>query len=354
MVSFEIYNEKTYLKILLEKLPATLRIQTQISNIISRAHKAFLGLGLLSMTPDQESTMNNLLNEFDAELSSLEHLASSSEIQVQSVIPVTNFRPAWDRLYIASVRQEIAAMHFYKSEIMLLADASTSIFNATAKVLEMIRDIDIEYGLHQTCTQFLLTATLGSLACMARTLKGPFAEYLDRAHGANLIEIGIRFARSCSLQKGDFADRCAGIAEKIWTSKKVFREPDGTINITLRVRNRLSSGPWHDAVRCWKEEFVNPDCAAYAPGIDAGTVWRKPSGLRIVVIADSGVETGAPSGMTAGMDTAPKAGSIPNNLAQSSFFPAPDSLLDSEMWDDLELGLGDNWDMPGPSLDWMA
>lgn len=272
LVSFEIYNEKTCLKTLLEKLPATLRIQTQISNLISRAHKAFLGLGLLSMTPEQESVLHNLLNEFETQMVSQEYLASSSEIQVQAVVPGTNFRSVWDRLYIAFARQEIAAMHFYKSDTMLLADGSISIFNTTAKVLELIRDIDREHGLHQICTQFLVTATLGSLACMARILKGPFAGNLDQTRGANLIETGIHFARSCSLQKGDFADRCAGIAEKIWTSKKVFREPDGTINITLRVRNRLASGPWHDAVRCWKEEFVNPDCSAYAPGIDAGTI----------------------------------------------------------------------------------
>jgi transcriptional regulatory protein LEU3 len=45
LVSFEIYNEQIYFKALLEKLPVTLRIQIQISNIISRAHKTLLDLG---------------------------------------------------------------------------------------------------------------------------------------------------------------------------------------------------------------------------------------------------------------------------------------------------------------------
>lgn len=161
-------------------------------------------------------------------------------------------------------------MNFYRSSTTMLSFIAISIFNAASSVLEQIRDLDRDCDLHKTCTQFLLTTTLGTLACMARILKSPFAGYLDQVRGSNLIETGVQFARSCSLQKGDFADRCAAIAEKIWKSKKVFREPDGSINITLRVRNRLSSGPWHDAVACWKEEFVNPDCAAYAPGIDAG------------------------------------------------------------------------------------
>ena len=78
LVSFEIYNEQTDFKNLLEKLPVTLRIQIQISNIISRAHKTLLDLGLFSMTPQQERTMDALLKGFSTELDSPENLASSS------------------------------------------------------------------------------------------------------------------------------------------------------------------------------------------------------------------------------------------------------------------------------------
>lgn len=83
LVSFEIYNEQIHFKALLEKLPVTLRIQIQISNIINRAHKTLLDLGLLSMTPQQERTMDALLKGFNTELDGLENLASSSKDQVQ-------------------------------------------------------------------------------------------------------------------------------------------------------------------------------------------------------------------------------------------------------------------------------
>jgi hypothetical protein len=129
-----------------------------------------------------------------------------------------------------------------------------------------------DYGLHRICTQFLLTATLLGLACIARILKGPFAGYLDQTREYNLFDTGVRFARSCSLQKADFGERCAATAEQMWKSKKVFRNPDGSINITLHMRNRLSGGPWHDAIRCWKEEFFDPDCIHFAPGMDIGTL----------------------------------------------------------------------------------
>lgn len=107
---------------------------------------------------------------------------------------------------------------------------------------------------------------------MVRILKGPFAEYLEQIRGYDLFDSGVHFARSCSVQKADFGDRSAALAEQIRKSKKVFRNPDGSINITLRVRNRLSGGPLHDVVRCWKEEFSDPKYTHSAPGMDIGTI----------------------------------------------------------------------------------
>ena len=79
LVSFELYNEEIHFKRLLEKLPLTLRIQLQASNIVTRAHKTLLDLGLLSMTPQQERTMDALLKGLNLELDSLENLTPSSK-----------------------------------------------------------------------------------------------------------------------------------------------------------------------------------------------------------------------------------------------------------------------------------
>jgi transcriptional regulatory protein LEU3 len=111
---------------------------------------------------------------------------------------------------------------------------------------------------------------------MARILKGPFAGYLDQDRGYNLFDTGVRFLRSCSVQKADFAETGAALAEQMWKSKKVFRNSDGSIDITLRVRNRLSSGPLHDVIRCWKEEFFVLEHLHSAPGVDFGTRFCLP------------------------------------------------------------------------------
>ncbi|RDW74907.1 hypothetical protein BP6252_06049 [Coleophoma cylindrospora] len=317
LVSFENFSEQTHFKSLMEKLPVALRVQIQISNIISRAQKTLLDLGLLSMTPQQERTMDALLKGFTMELDSLENIAST----------------VWDRFYIASARQDLAIMHFYKSESTLDMQSCMLIFNATSSVLEQVRDLDHDYGLHRICTRFILAVAVLSVASMARILRGPFVEYLDHIRGYSLLETGVQFLRSCSIQKGDFAERCAMFGEQLWKSKKVFRSPDGSVNITLRVRNRLSAGPLHDAIRCWRKEFYDPEYLHSAP--------------------DQDIETAIPSGETAGLNATLAPGLDANDTLFNSSI-APQFVLDDELWGDLGLGLSDNWDLSGPSMSWMS
>jgi hypothetical protein len=175
---------------------------------------------------------------------------------------------------VAAALLDLNVMQFYKSVNSLDMQSCMWIFDATSDVLERLRDLDRHFDLHRVCTRSIMMVALLSLASMARVLKGPFAGGLDQANGYNLLNTGIAFLRSCSVQRGDFAAKCASFGEKMWSSKKIFRDPDGSINITLRVRNRLSGGPVHDAIKYWKEEFSGPEFMHVAPGINQGTHHR--------------------------------------------------------------------------------
>jgi transcriptional regulatory protein LEU3 len=177
---------------------------------------------------------------------------------------------------MAAARQDLANMHFYKSATTLDMQSCMLIFNAVSNVLEQIADLDKNYGLRHKSTRYILTTTLLSLASMARILKGPFAGYIDQIRGYHLFDGGVRFARSCSYQKADYPERIAVFAEQIRRSNKVFRDPDGSINITLRVRNRLSGGPLHDVIRSWKEEFFDAEATHPATSMEIGTPFTLP------------------------------------------------------------------------------
>lgn len=179
---------------------------------------------------------------------------------------------AYDLFYVAVARQEIAAMHFFKSAEALDGQCCSLIFEVTATVLENIRDLEISSKLSQYSARFHIVAALTGISLMIRILKGPFAPFVDQERGSTLYSNTIQFVRSASLEKGDLPDRIALFAEQIWSSEKLFKETDGSINITLRVRNRLSASPLYDTIQRWKEEFINEGDPT-SHGLDRGIVF---------------------------------------------------------------------------------
>lgn len=240
-------------------------------------------------------------------------------------------------------------MQFYKSATTLDMQSCISIFSAASKVLELILSLDQDFALHRDCTRYISTVTLLSLASLARILKGPFAASLDQAQGYNLIETGISFLRSCSVQKGDFAAKCATFGEKLWKSKKIFRDADGSINITLRVRNRLSGGPIHDAIKCWIGEFSEPEFNHVATGISQGIFHRFIMIVILLRSTNDDSEPAMPAGQTTQADTMLDPSSV---TAVPTLATAPQAWLEDAYWGDMDLGLGVNWDLAGSYTGW--
>jgi len=257
LASLDVYNEQEQFKSLLQKLPPSLRVQLRLNGIIERAHKALLEVGLLTMTLQQERTMDSLLRVFESEISGAE----------ASLIDPNRYRDGlfgngqapssnqWDRLYVSIARQDIAAMHFYKTETFDVQSAMT-IFEASATFFALVEDMEHDQKLSAHCPRYIFSSALVGVAFLARVMKGPFASYLDLDRGSKLYRVAIDFLKSCSIEKGDLPDRSSTFAEQMWLSNKVFKNPDGTPYIALRVRTRLSGSPLHDAIKWWRYEFV--------------------------------------------------------------------------------------------------
>lgn len=78
------------MRALLERLPATINLQLQISNMMSRVQQALLDLGLLVMDAQQERTMEALLKSFQTELDGIGKDASSGDYHILSFMPHSN------------------------------------------------------------------------------------------------------------------------------------------------------------------------------------------------------------------------------------------------------------------------
>jgi transcriptional regulatory protein LEU3 len=152
----------------------------------------------------------------------------------------------WDYLSVVAARQEVNAMHFFKSSDALEVQSWNSIFGTTVKVLEFIRNREMNHLFSGSCTRFVFTAALMRVSLMLRILKGPFGTNYDQEYGFTLLLAAAKFIQASSIEKGDYPNRFSLLAEQLVGSEKVFKDANGTVNIALRVRNRLSLSLLHD------------------------------------------------------------------------------------------------------------
>jgi hypothetical protein len=78
-MSLDAYNEHANFKELLLQLPATLQLQFQLANTLSRAHKTFVDLNLITMTSKQERGLDSVLRKLNNEIDSIESKVISSK-----------------------------------------------------------------------------------------------------------------------------------------------------------------------------------------------------------------------------------------------------------------------------------
>ncbi|KAI9668223.1 MAG: hypothetical protein M1821_001043 [Bathelium mastoideum] len=163
----------------------------------------------------------------------------------------------WERFHVANCRLEVTAMHFFKSPETLDVLTCQLIFDTSIKVSEFIQDQERSRRLSSCCPRFIVfAATLGQ-ALMLRIIKGPFADCVDHERGYALMQIIVSFMRSAAIEQGDKASKVAMIVEQIRSANNIFKDVDGSFNIALRVKTRLSASVIHDAGIRWREKFLD-------------------------------------------------------------------------------------------------
>jgi hypothetical protein len=142
-------------------------------------------------------------------------------------------------------------MHFFKSPNTLNVQSCRSIFNATKHLFNLILSQERRHTLSKACPCFVTVAALLGASLILRLLRGPFAMCIDREHGSTLYLAMTEFLKSCSIGKGDSHDRGATLAVQLWKSDRLFREPDGSIDTALCVRNNFAASLTADLVMRW-------------------------------------------------------------------------------------------------------
>jgi hypothetical protein len=258
-MSLDAYNEHAKFKDILLQLPATLQLQFHLANTLARAHKTFVDLNLLTMTLQQERALDSVLKKLNSEIDSIESKAVSGmymppDSMLEAYFPAL----ASDAFFIAIARQDINAMHFFKSPNTLDVQSCHSIFDATTRFFELILSQETPHARSSACPCFVILAVLMGASLILRLLRGRLPTYIDQERGSTLYLAMVEFLKSCSIEKGDSPDRGATLAEQVWKSDKLFKDNNGSIDIALCVRNRLTSSPMVDVVLRWGDQLSDP------------------------------------------------------------------------------------------------
>lgn len=117
---------------------------------------------------------------------------------------------------------------------------------------------------------------------MLKLLKSSFAKYVDGEAGKTALFSLIALIRKTSIENNDLPARSAGILTQLWTSDKIFRDPntgDWKDDLKLRLRSRAAMSIVYDCIWWWKLEFAAPNGLAAAAAGVAKAPPGSPAGL---------------------------------------------------------------------------
>jgi transcriptional regulatory protein LEU3 len=151
---------------------------------------------------------------------------------------------------------QIQVFHFFISAPYIDEAAFGRLHHVACAVIETIVHYDQAGDLAGMATSYVQKMMVLAALTILRIAKSHLSQAVDAGRSRESYFESIRLAGKMSVQNTDLASRVAGILTQLWSSKKVFRQPDGSIDsLTLQCRNRFSMSIVFDCFWRWRQEF---------------------------------------------------------------------------------------------------
>ncbi|THZ87905.1 hypothetical protein D6C84_01332 [Aureobasidium pullulans] len=223
-----------------QTLPAGLILRLKWQDLCIRCGAAISENGTRNMTQDQDRALSIIIRTFEAQIKDLEKTAVNES----------------DRLECNIARLYVRSFYFLKQD-------KTSFASSFDKIQEVARRIiaDVEKLVHQTSNPvsipyYIASALLFASYALLRILKSsiPFLSgETEEARTAFFIAIGL--TKRLSIDTNDICSKSVTYLTQLWNSSKAFKRADGTDQLGLRARSRLSGSHVVDTIIWWREEF---------------------------------------------------------------------------------------------------
>ncbi|KAJ9605015.1 hypothetical protein H2200_010404 [Cladophialophora chaetospira] len=225
---------------LFQRISPKLKFDLKLQDVVTRCCIAVAQNGLRMMTREQESSLDTLLNVFQAQVSSVGMDATSELAQ----------------LYVQVATLVVQAFALWKSPT---AQDPTTLYDLSVSCCRVLESLE---GLEKDGHVKLSGAGSHFVSCvmvpshiLLRLLKTSFSRYIDIERAKTALFLGISLHKRMSVQNDDTPARNGVALTQLWNSARVFKRANGTESVALRIRSRLTTSVILDGVVWWREEF---------------------------------------------------------------------------------------------------
>ncbi|KAH8660473.1 hypothetical protein BX600DRAFT_514078 [Xylariales sp. PMI_506] len=157
-----------------------------------------------------------------------------------------------------SVRLLIRCFHFFTiaRDSTRSAEIFSNIYSISCDLLETGSRLDRDQDLGDYATQFQVRLISLAAICILRVHRSIVRAHVDIEQGEDMFFEAIRLLKKHSIQNNDLEIRLATILTQLWSSTRVFKFKDGTVDgLQLLLRGRLSMSVMFDCLWWWRTEF---------------------------------------------------------------------------------------------------
>ncbi|KAJ4553620.1 hypothetical protein HRR83_003346 [Exophiala dermatitidis] len=225
---------------LFQQMSAMLKFELKLQDVITRCCIALSQNGLRVMTPDQERSLDTLLNLFQAQAASV----------------VLEYATALEHLYVQIATLTIQSFNLYKSP---KSQDPTSLYDLCASSCQVIESFDSldkagKISLAASTVYFYYSIMV-PCHILLRLLKTSFSRYINVERAKSALFLGIGLHKRMSIQNDDLPARNGVALTQLWNSNRAFQNANGTEAVALRIRSRLCGSILLDGIVWWREEF---------------------------------------------------------------------------------------------------
>jgi transcriptional regulatory protein LEU3 len=222
-------------------LPPALRFQKTLSRILTESILELERYALSKVMQQRAAVLNPII---DAASLSLAELEPECPTQI-------------DRYYLISAELQITIFHLLGPKESFDDAKLTRMHELACRAVETLAVLNQAQSWVEDAPATALKYLNLAAFTLLKLSRCPIAHSLDLARGKSAYFTAISIFRKSAIDGEDIFSRSAKILTQLWTSKQIFKKPDGTTDaLTLRCGSRLAMSIMYDCLWWWRVEFA--------------------------------------------------------------------------------------------------